>query len=62
MTVTKTGTKYLLASVSGSDRQHDRAIAQVISLEEITRGGEEAGHATKKDHPVRQMYPPHEHP
>lgn len=62
VTLTKTGTKYLLASVSGSDRQHNRGIAQVIPLEEITRGGQEAGHPTKKDHPVRQMYPPHEHP
>lgn len=53
---------YLLASVSGSDRQFDRGLAQAIPLEELGRGGLEGGHEAMQEHPVRQMYPPHEHP
>lgn len=62
VTLTKTRRKYPLASVSGSARQHDRGIAQVIPLEKVRYDGEAAGHESEEVHAVRQMYPPHEHP
>ncbi|VUZ86646.1 formate dehydrogenase subunit alpha [Candidatus Methylomirabilis lanthanidiphila] len=62
VTLTNTGLKYPLASVSGSTRQHDRGIAQAVPLETIARGLEGNGHGSQETRVVRQMYPPHEHP
>ncbi|MBI3988050.1 MAG: molybdopterin-dependent oxidoreductase [candidate division NC10 bacterium] len=59
VTLARTGKKHLLASVSGSDRQFDRGIAQVIPLAELQAY---AGKEPHDEHKVLQMYPPHEHP
>ncbi len=57
VTLARTGRKRRLASVSGSDRQFDRGIAQIIPLAEL-----QAEKAPQDEPKVRQMYPPHEHP
>jgi len=63
VSLARTGTRRGLASVSGSERQHDRGIAQVVSLAQIMAAehAEEAPHR-QPAHAVRQIYPPHEHP
>ncbi|MDE2058852.1 MAG: 4Fe-4S dicluster domain-containing protein, partial [candidate division NC10 bacterium] len=60
--LTNTGTKYPLASVSGSARQYDRGIAQAVALEKMAGGLEENEPEREEAHHARQMYPPHEHP
>jgi molybdopterin-containing oxidoreductase family iron-sulfur binding subunit len=57
VSVRRTGEKQALASTSGSDRPHERKIAQTVALAALERGAEAA--------PVREsppMYPPHAHP
>ncbi|HWQ70316.1 MAG TPA: molybdopterin-dependent oxidoreductase [Patescibacteria group bacterium] len=61
VTLTNTGVKYPLASVSGSARQHDRGIAQAISPAQL-RPGEPKPNTQHPTPEARQMYPPHEHP
>jgi molybdopterin-containing oxidoreductase family iron-sulfur binding subunit len=54
--VSQTGLKHKLASTSGSDRSHDREIAQTISLAALQSGME------KKAPPHHlEMYPEHHH-
>lgn len=61
VTLTNTGMKYPLASVSGSVRQYDRGIAQAISPADL-RSGESEPETRNPKPEARQMYPPHEHP
>jgi molybdopterin-containing oxidoreductase family iron-sulfur binding subunit len=55
--VTRTGEKYPLVTTVGSDRAHERKIAQTISL-----GALQSGSEPKPQPEQLPMYPPHPHP
>jgi anaerobic selenocysteine-containing dehydrogenase/Fe-S-cluster-containing dehydrogenase component len=57
VTVNRTGEKYPLVTTSGSDRSHERMIAQTVALEAL-QGGSEPEPQPK----LLQMYPEHAHP
>ena len=57
VTVSRTGEKYPLATTSGSDRPHERLIAQTVALGALQRGSEPE-HRPE----TLQMYPEHSHP
>ncbi len=57
VTVNRTGEKYPLVRTSGSDRSHERMIAQTIALDALQRGAEPASQPK-----LPPMYPEHTHP
>jgi anaerobic selenocysteine-containing dehydrogenase/Fe-S-cluster-containing dehydrogenase component len=57
VTVSRTGEKYPLATTSGSDRPHERLIAQTIALGALQHGSEPEPRPE-----TLQMYPEHSHP
>jgi anaerobic selenocysteine-containing dehydrogenase/Fe-S-cluster-containing dehydrogenase component len=56
VTVNPTGKKYPLVTTSGSDRPHERMIAQTIALDALQRGSE-----PESQPKLLQMYPEHSH-
>jgi anaerobic selenocysteine-containing dehydrogenase/Fe-S-cluster-containing dehydrogenase component len=57
VTVSRTGEKHPLATTSGSDRPHERLIAQTVALGALQRGSE-----PEPRRETLQMYPEHSHP
>ena len=57
VTVSRTGEKYPLATTSGSDRPHERLIAQTVALDALQRGSQ-----PEPRRELLQMYPEHSHP
>ncbi|MBI2357510.1 MAG: molybdopterin-dependent oxidoreductase, partial [Deltaproteobacteria bacterium] len=55
VTLNKTGKRYPLASVAGSDRQYGRGIAQAVSVAALSPPGEVAEGAEEEP---KQIYPP----
>ncbi len=56
-TISRTGEKHPLATTSGSDRPHERLIAQTVALGALQRGSE-----PEPRRETLQMYPEHSHP